>query len=106
MMNEQSLYQNMFSAKNPPPMCVPVPYTPASMCFKLFDVFTPGRNLHMCMDVETKIRDKPYLVSLNKIYLLFKIILCQNKNEFFLSNSNRFYTLIVCVWVKMVLNIH
>lgn len=62
MNNEQVLYQNMFSAKNPPPMCVPIPYTPASMCIKLFNIFTPGRNLHMCMDMEGKVQDKPYIV--------------------------------------------
>lgn len=62
MMDQQVLYENMFSAKNPPPLCMPVPYTPASMCIKLFDVFTPGRNLHMCMDIETKVRDEPWLV--------------------------------------------
>lgn len=65
MQNDEVLYQNMFSAKNPPPMCVPIPYTPAQMCVKLFNIFTPGRNLHMCMDMETKIQDKPYLVKEN-----------------------------------------
>lgn len=47
-------------------MCMPIPYTPAQMCIKLFNIFTPGRNLHMCMDIETKVQDKPYLVT-NKI---------------------------------------
>lgn len=62
MNNDEVVYQNMFTAKNPPPMCVPVPYTPAQMCIKLFNIFTPGRNLHMCMDIETKVQEKPYLV--------------------------------------------
>lgn len=62
MNNDEIVYQNQFSAKNPPPMCMPVPYTPAQMCIKLFNIFTPGRNIHMCMDIETKVNDKPYLV--------------------------------------------
>lgn len=62
MMNENNLYQNMFSAKNPPPMCIPVPYTPAQMCIKLFNIFMPGRNLHMCMDIEAKNADRPLMV--------------------------------------------
>lgn len=62
MNNDEVVYQNMFSAKNPPPMCVPVPYTPATMCIKLFNIFTPGRNIHMCMDMEGKVNDKPYVV--------------------------------------------
>lgn len=62
MMNENVLYQNMFSAKNPPPMCMPVPYTPAQMCIKFFNVFTPGQNIHMCMDIEAKTEERPLMV--------------------------------------------
>lgn len=66
MMNDDYLiYENTFSGKNPPPMCAPVPYMPAEMCLKFFNIFTPGRNLHMCLDMEAKVREKPFLVSAN-----------------------------------------
>lgn len=69
----------MFSAKNPPPMCVPVPYTPATMCFKFFNIFTPGRNLHMCMDMEGKVQDKPYIVRDRRLFFIpFFVISMQN----------------------------
>ncbi|XP_023017304.1 uncharacterized protein isoform X2 [Leptinotarsa decemlineata] len=65
-MNENSIYSNSFSAKNPPPLClpVPVPYIPVQVqaCAKLFNVFTPGRNLHMCFDFETRIQNAAILV--------------------------------------------
>lgn len=63
MMNDNVIYSNMFSGKNPEPMCVPVGSTPITMCMKFFNIFTPGRNIHMCMDMEAKVRDKPYLVN-------------------------------------------
>ncbi len=67
MMNENSLYSNMISAKNPPPLCIPVPlpYIPLSteMCVKMFNIFTPGRNLHMCMDTQMKVQKAPVIVS-------------------------------------------
>lgn len=66
MMNDNQLYENMFSARNPPPICVPipVPYIPvmADMCLKFFNIFMPGRNMHMCMDMETRLQRQPILV--------------------------------------------
>lgn len=65
MMNENSLYSNMVSAKNPEPICVPVPYVPGGvdMCIKLFNIFTPGRNLHMCVDMQARVAKAPIIVS-------------------------------------------
>lgn len=65
-MNENNLYSNMVSAKNPPPLCIPVPlpYIPLNteMCVKMFNIFTPGRNLHMCLDMEMKVQKAPIIV--------------------------------------------
>lgn len=70
MMNDMSLYENMFSGRNPPPLClpIPIPYLPvaADMCFKLFNIFMPGRNLHMCLDMEARIQREPVLVSYHR----------------------------------------
>lgn len=52
----------MVTGRNPPPVCIPVPYTPAQMCIKLFNIFTKGRNIHACMDIETKTPERPLLV--------------------------------------------
>jgi Domain of unknown function (DUF4773) len=54
-MNEQSIYSNQVSGRDPPPLCLPVPTGPLplgmDMCVKMFNIFTPGYNLHMCMDI-------------------------------------------------------
>ena len=66
-MDDKNLFSRALSAKNPPAFCipVPVPYVPIiafDMCMKLFNIFTPGRNLHMCIDLETKIQNAQLLV--------------------------------------------
>lgn len=39
-----------------------VPLPPVDFCAKLFDIHTPGQNLHMCFDFETKIDRATVLV--------------------------------------------
>lgn len=50
-MNDASIFMQEMSAKNPPPICMPVPTGPlplgVEMCVKLFNIYTPGNNLHM-----------------------------------------------------------
>ncbi|XP_078049809.1 uncharacterized protein LOC144476574 [Augochlora pura] len=61
-MNEREIYSNTFSAKNPPPLCAPVPYLPfVNFCIRFFDLHTEGRNLHTCIDLETRIIGSPIL---------------------------------------------
>ncbi|XP_056636752.1 uncharacterized protein LOC130445224 [Diorhabda sublineata] len=66
LMNKQNIYSNTFSAKNPPPLCIPlpIPYIPLQVeaCAKLYDIYTPGSNLHMCLDFETRIQSATVLV--------------------------------------------
>lgn len=66
MMNNRSIFTREMSGKNPPPACVPVPipYIPIQMdfCLKLFDIFTPGRNLHMCLDMLARVQKAPIVV--------------------------------------------
>lgn len=44
-------------------MPVPIPYIPnIDFCVKLFNIHTPGRNIHVCVDVETRIQRAPILL--------------------------------------------
>lgn len=68
--NDQALYHNMISAKNPPPMCVPVPYIPVvNMCIRLFDIVFTARNIQFCIDLVGRVFTKEiavwYLMYLN-----------------------------------------
>ncbi|XP_026758590.2 uncharacterized protein LOC113518038 [Galleria mellonella] len=66
-MNNDSVYRNTFSARNPPPFCVPipVPYLPPGlmdMCIRLFDINIVEQKLHVCMDMDTRIDKAPILI--------------------------------------------
>jgi hypothetical protein len=67
LMDDNNLFTRSLSAKNPPPLCVPVPvpYLPIitfDMCMKLFNIYTPGRNLHLCLDLETRLQSAQLLI--------------------------------------------
>ncbi|XP_015429177.1 PREDICTED: uncharacterized protein LOC107185915 [Dufourea novaeangliae] len=62
-MNEREIYTNTLSTKNPPPLCVPLPQLPIiQFCIRFFDVYTEGRNLHACIDLETRMIGSPILI--------------------------------------------
>lgn len=68
-MNDNSIFQREVSGKNPPPLCLPVPTEAIipiplgfEMCVKMFNIFTPGYNLHMCMDIMAQIQSTPIMV--------------------------------------------
>ncbi|XP_011559223.3 uncharacterized protein LOC105389751 isoform X1 [Plutella xylostella] len=66
-LNDESVYRSSFSARNPPPFCipVPVPYLPpglVDMCIRFFDVSVVEQRLHVCMDWDTRIDKAPVLV--------------------------------------------
>lgn len=65
LQDDRSLYEYSVSGRNPSPLCVPVPYMPLNvdLCVRLFNVFTPGRNLHVCMDWMTRVLHQPVFVS-------------------------------------------
>ncbi|CAB0008417.1 unnamed protein product, partial [Nesidiocoris tenuis] len=53
------------SAKNPPPACMeaPIPYLPSmQFCIRLFDIYTRGQNIHMCVNFETRISRAPIMI--------------------------------------------
>lgn len=53
---------NRFAAKNPAPLCVPF-YTPFVLfCVRFFDIYTSGKNLHVCIDFETRVVNWPILI--------------------------------------------
>lgn len=53
-------------AKNPPPLCIPVPLGPITaitLCIKLYDIYvTNFTTLHTCMDWEIRLISYPLLV--------------------------------------------
>ncbi|CAL7936738.1 unnamed protein product [Xylocopa violacea] len=62
-MNEKDIYSNTIAARNPPPLCAPFPYLPIlNFCVRFYDIFTVGRNLHACIDLETRIIGQPILI--------------------------------------------
>lgn len=65
-MNQNSIYNNMVSGRDPPPLCLPVPTGPLplgmDMCIKMFNIFTPGNNLHMCLDIMARVQMAPIMV--------------------------------------------
>ncbi|XP_001607529.1 uncharacterized protein LOC100123806 [Nasonia vitripennis] len=64
MMNENEIYKTSVSARNPPPVCVPLPYVPVlDFCLRLYDLSVPeGGNLQTCIDFETRLAQSPLLV--------------------------------------------
>lgn len=72
-MNENSFFNREVSAKNPPPLCMPIPtelVVPIplglEMCVKMFNIFTPGQNIHMCMDMMAQIMSAPIMASIHE----------------------------------------
>ncbi|XP_012551180.1 uncharacterized protein LOC114241394 [Bombyx mandarina] len=66
-MNNETVLRNSYSARNPPPFCVPipVPYLPpglVDMCVRLFDIKIVDQKLHVCMDMDTRIDKAPVVV--------------------------------------------
>lgn len=56
----------IFTGRNPPPAClpVPIPYIPIQVhaCARLFNVYTIGRNIHLCFDFETHLQGATVLI--------------------------------------------
>ncbi|XP_022117444.2 uncharacterized protein LOC110994862 isoform X2 [Pieris rapae] len=66
-MNNASIFQRIYSARNAPPFCVPVPvpYLPPTlvdMCIRLYDVSVIDQKFHVCMDMDTRIDKAPVLI--------------------------------------------
>lgn len=57
--NENTLYKNTMSGKNPRPICVSPPRFGSwlEMCAKFHDIYFVGRNMHICLDVTATIGD-------------------------------------------------
>ncbi|CAK1544584.1 unnamed protein product [Leptosia nina] len=66
-MNNASVFQRTFSARNAPPFClpIPVPYLPPGlmdMCIRLYDISIVDQKFHVCMDMDTRIDKAPVLI--------------------------------------------
>ncbi|XP_044765374.1 uncharacterized protein LOC123321707 [Coccinella septempunctata] len=68
IMDNESIYQNALSAKNPPPLCIPlaIPGVPISLpidfCARVYDIYTQDRNIHMCFDLEARFSKAEILI--------------------------------------------
>ncbi|KAJ9581947.1 hypothetical protein L9F63_003700 [Diploptera punctata] len=66
-MNDNSIFESSFSAKNPPAACLPIiiPYIPIPMesCAHFFNICLPGRNVHFCMDWEFRVASQPIAIA-------------------------------------------
>jgi len=65
-MNEQSIYSNMMSGRNPSPLCLPIPTGALAlgleMCVHFFNIFMPGANMHVCMDMMARVKSQPVMI--------------------------------------------
>ncbi|XP_048513429.1 uncharacterized protein LOC105688792 [Athalia rosae] len=63
-MNDRNVLTSMLSAKNPPPICAPLPWIPAlEICLRFHDLTMPAKNkLQGCVDLETRFVHSPVLV--------------------------------------------
>lgn len=84
-MNENSIYSNMVSGRDPPPLCMPLPTGPLplgmDMCIKMFNIFTPGNNLHMCMDMMARIQMSPIIVSIPEEFISMRMQARNSRRE-------------------------
>lgn len=57
--NENVLYKNTMSGKNPRPICISPPRFGQwiEMCAKFHDIYFVGRNMHICLDVSATVGD-------------------------------------------------
>lgn len=57
--NDNVLYRNTMSGKNPRPICISPPRFGQwiEMCAKFHDIYFVGRNMHICLDVSATVGD-------------------------------------------------
>lgn len=57
--NDNVLYKNTMSGKNPRPICISPPRFEQwlEMCAKFHDIYFIGRNMHICLDISATIGD-------------------------------------------------
>lgn len=56
-LNENVLYKNTMSGKNPRPICISPPRFGQwiEMCAKFHDIYFIGRNMHLCLDISATV---------------------------------------------------
>lgn len=57
--NDNTLYKNTMSGKNPRPICISPPRFDRwlEICAKFHDIYFVGRNMHICLDVTATVGD-------------------------------------------------
>ncbi|XP_063995815.1 uncharacterized protein LOC135173115 [Diachasmimorpha longicaudata] len=63
MVDDEEMFKNRLSARNPPPVCVPLYALPVvTFCVRLFDIRVVEASLSACMDFETKVSQWPVFI--------------------------------------------
>ncbi|XP_049816068.1 uncharacterized protein LOC126263106 [Schistocerca nitens] len=63
LVNDKSIYRTGLSARNPPPLCVPLPMLPAvALCVRVYDIHWEDGALHVCANLEATVFSTPALV--------------------------------------------
>ncbi|XP_050520985.1 uncharacterized protein LOC126894197 [Daktulosphaira vitifoliae] len=72
LFNDYTLFNRVVSGRNPRPLCVPIfpVWTRSRVCLKFSDIYFIGRNIHMCLGMETQTNQRPtFSVEFNCIRL-------------------------------------
>ncbi|XP_015111774.1 uncharacterized protein LOC107037642 [Diachasma alloeum] len=63
MIDDEEMFNNRLSARNPPPVCMPLYALPiVNFCVRLFDIRVVDSSLSTCMDFETKVAQWPVFI--------------------------------------------
>lgn len=74
--NDNVLYKNTMSGKNPRPICISPPRFDRwlEMCAKFHDIYFVGRNMHLCLDISATLGDfdliDRYVFDVRDVHLL------------------------------------
>lgn len=83
--NDNTLYKNTMSGKNPRPICISPPRFDRwlELCARFHDIYFVGRNMHLCLDISATLGDFDLI---DRLFVLVKIFVTLI-NVIFVGNS-------------------